>query len=189
MAEGIMDGSKQALALAEVARQLDGAAIPWAVFAGAAAILYGATHPLSDVDILVPATDVDQVLALFPEAQVFPQAGGAPKILLPGYDLVPGLDLLDLDAPMVARLEHHLLQGVLVPVIPPEDNILLKAMWGRGAADGKHDWEDVEAMMAHRPKLDWDYLCWRADTFPDTDNRRQVLTHLTALRAERRADS
>ena len=27
---------------------------------------------------------------------------------------------------------------------------------------GKHDWEDVQAMMAHRPRLDWDYINMRA---------------------------
>jgi len=35
-----------------------------------------------------------------------------------------------------------------------ENNILLKAMWGRGPEVGKHDWEDVQAMMAHLPALD-----------------------------------
>jgi len=47
-------------------------------------------------------------------------------------------------------------------VIPREDNILLKAIWGRGVDQGKHDWEDVEAMMAAAPSLDWAYLRWRA---------------------------
>jgi hypothetical protein len=37
-----------------------------------------------------------------------------------------------------------------VPVIPPEDNILLKALWGRGPEVGKHDWEDVREMMDAR---------------------------------------
>jgi hypothetical protein len=31
----------------------------------------------------------------------------------------------------------------------------------RGPEEGKHDWE-VQAMMAHLPALDWEYLRWRA---------------------------
>ena len=26
---------------------------------------------------------------------------------------------------------------------------------------GKHDWEDIRAMLAHLPALDWEYLRWR----------------------------
>ena len=51
----------------EIARRLDGARVTWAVFAGAAASVYGATCPLTDVDILVPAAEGDRVAALFPE--------------------------------------------------------------------------------------------------------------------------
>ena len=40
------------LTLEEVARRLDRAGIKWAVFAGVAAAAYGATRPLTDVDIL-----------------------------------------------------------------------------------------------------------------------------------------
>jgi hypothetical protein len=52
-----MNELQEAPTLAEVARRLDGAGITWAVFAGAAATAYGATRPLTDVDILVPAAD------------------------------------------------------------------------------------------------------------------------------------
>ena len=58
------------LPLREIARRLDNAGITWAVFAGAAASVYGATHPLTDVDILVPTAEGDRVTALFPEAQL-----------------------------------------------------------------------------------------------------------------------
>jgi len=43
--------------LEEIAQRLDHAGITWAVFAGAAAAAYGATRPLTDVDILVPAAE------------------------------------------------------------------------------------------------------------------------------------
>ena len=54
------------LSLEQVARRLDSAGIAWAVFAGAAASVYGAVHPLTDVDILVPAAEGTRVASLFP---------------------------------------------------------------------------------------------------------------------------
>jgi hypothetical protein len=88
-----------------------------------------------------------------------------------GFDILAGLsqstsDLsyeIDLDDEMAARRTRHEIAGVTVPVIPPEDNILLKAVWRRGPQQGKHDWEDVQAMLAHLSALDWDYLRWRLD--------------------------
>ena len=67
-----------------------------------------------------------------------------------------------------------------MPVIPPEGNVLLKALWGRGPEVGKHDWEDVQAMMAHLPALDWEYLRWRARTCGPQQRVEQVLNRLEA---------
>jgi len=158
-----MPEPRTTLPLAEIAQRLERAGIPWAVFAGAAAA-YGVTRPLTDVDILVPAAEWTRTAALFPEAQVKRRADGPVECLqLPGFDIVAGLRAMDLDAQMAERLMRHEITGVTVPVIPPEDNILLKAMLGRGPEVGKHDWEDIGAMMAHLLALDWAYLRWRAD--------------------------
>jgi len=170
------------LSLEEVARRLDGAGIAWAVFAGAAASVYGSARPLTDVDILVPSVEGDRVAALFSEAQVKRRGDGSVQwVQLPGCDILAGLTLMDLDAQMAARLQRHTIAGVVVPVIPPEDNILLKAVWGRGAEVGKHDWEDVQAMMAHLPALDWEYLHWRASACGPQQNVQQALECLEEL--------
>ncbi len=180
------------LTLAEVARRLDGAGITWAVFAGAAASVYGATRPLTDIDILIGAADGDRVAPLFPEAQVtLGQDGTIQGIQLPGFDLVASLTwregdatfALDLDAQMAARLTRHEIAGVLVPVIPPEDNILLKALWGRGPEVGKHDLEDVQNMLAHLPAPDWEYLRWRAERCGPKQRMQQALQRVEELAA------
>jgi hypothetical protein len=170
--------TKNGFPLQEVAERLDRAGVPWAVFAGAAASAYGAARPLTDVDILVPAAHGEQVAALFPEGQV-KHWGALLGIELPQVDILAGLAGLDLDEPMAARLRRHEVAGVSAPVIPPEDNILLKGMWGRGPEQGKHDWEDVEAMLSHLPALDWAYLRWRAESFGQ--KTEAVLTRLEAL--------
>lgn len=171
--------TKPQVTLEKVAHRLDGSGVPWAVFAGAAATAYGSTRPLTDVDILVPAGAGTRVASLFPEAHVRrAEDGSVHAIYLPDFDIVAGLDDMDLDDQMAARLQRHDIAGVSVSVIPPEDNILLKAMWGRGLEEGKHDWEDVEAMMAHLPTLDWEYLRWRAGV---CNAGEQVLKRLEVL--------
>lgn len=153
------------LVLEQVARRLDGAGIAWAVFAGAAASAYGSPRPLTDVDILVPAAEGERLAALFPEAEVRRRQDGCVEMVAwPGFDILAGLDTLDLDEQMAARLTRREIAGARVPVIPAEDNILLKGLWGRGPEVGKHDWEDVQDMLAHGPELDWEYLHWRAST-------------------------
>jgi hypothetical protein len=91
---------------------------------------------------------------------------------MPDFDILAGLSLhaadlsyeIDLDDEMAARRTYREIAAVTVPVMPPEDNILLKAIWRRGPEQGKHDWQDVQAMLAHLPALDWGYLRWRLDT-------------------------
>jgi hypothetical protein len=177
-----MNEPQKVSSLEEVAQRLDRAGITWAVFAGAAAAAYGATCPVTDVDILIPASEGEQVAALFPEAHVTRQEDGSIiGIQLPGFDILAGLITMDLDVQMAARLTRHEIAGVTVPVIPPEDNILLKAIWGRGSEQGKHDWEDVQAMMAHLPSLDWDYLHWRASACDPQQPVQQALERLEEL--------
>lgn len=176
-----MAKSNQSLSLGEVALRLDRSSIPWAVFAGAAASAYGATRPLTDIDILVPATEWNRLLALFPEGDVEFYQKGMLVLGLPGLDLLAGMGFVNLDAEMAARLTRREIAGVDVPVIPPEDNILIKALMGRGTEEGKHDWEDIEAMMSHLPVLDWEYLRWRAGTCPDQQRMRQLCERLEEL--------
>ena len=186
-----MSGGANKITLAEIAQRLDEANIAWAVIAGAAASVYGTTRPLTDVDMLVPAAEGSRVAALFPEAMVKPHADGHGHIIvLPGFDLVAGVrwddaegtrGALDLDAAMAARVTHHEIMGVNVPVCPAEDVILLKALWGRGPEVGKHDWEDIEAMLATGLSLDWEYLQRRGAACGPQDRVVQALRRVEEI--------
>jgi len=176
-----MSGPRPNLSLAEVAGRLDGAGVRWAVLAGAAAVVYGAARPVADLDILVPAAEAERLAGLFPEFRASRSLAGTLWIELPGFDLSAGLAVLDLDEAMASRLQRHAIHGVAVPVIPPEDNILLKALWGRGAEQGKRDWEDVTAMIANQPALDWDYLRWRVGRLIADQKREKIVVRLEAL--------
>ena len=167
--------------LKQIAAKLDGAGMPWALFAGAAASVYGAKRAVTDLDILVPHGAAQRLVELFPEAELAYPEPGLTHLTLPQVDLLAGLGAVDLDAPMAARSTRHEIRGVQVPVIPREDNILLKAMWGRGAEQGKHDWEDVEAMMATAQSLDWEYLRWRAGALGRPDLVPGIMERLEGL--------
>ena len=177
----VSDELKSLAGLGEIAAKLDGAGMLWVVFAGAAASVYGADRALTDVDILVPAAEGDRLMALFPGAELVSHRPGLLHLEVPGVDLLAGLGTVDLDSRMATRVTRRELGGIQVPVIPPEDNILLKATWGRGAEEGKHDWEDVEAMMATVPSLDWEYLRWRAGTLDQPEQVQEAMEKLKGL--------
>jgi len=166
--------------LREVAAILDGASVSWVIFAGTAASVYGADRPVTDLDILVPAGEGERLKALFPGAATTREQDLL-HVGLPGVDLLAGLGAIDLDGEMASRVTRHKVGGIRVPVIPREDNILLKAMMGRGAEEGKHDWEDVEAMMASAQSLDWTYLRWRASTLNEPAKVQVVLERVESL--------
>jgi hypothetical protein len=167
--------------LGAIAAKLDGAGMQWAVFAGAAARAYGTERAVTDVDILVPHSEGERLVELLPQAELVASRPGLTHLALPGVDLLAGMAAVDLDAPMAARITRHEIGGVQVPVIPREDNILLKAVWGRGAEQGKHDWEDVEAMIASAPSLDWEYLRWRAATLENQELVPGIMERLEGL--------
>ncbi len=179
-----MDQSNQTgLSLADVAARLNENGVPWTVFAGAAAVAYGVDRPITDVDILVPSSEGERLAALFPEGEIKrDERGEVDGLCLEGFDIIAGLRLLDLDDEMAARLTQGQVGSVPVPLIPVEDNIALKATWGRGPEQGKHDWQDVEGMIAAVESLDWDYLRWRLSQFEPQERANQALERLDAPR-------
>lgn len=180
-----MDITDEVLSLNFVAYTLNHADVKWVVFAGSAAIIYGANRPITDIDILISCADGARAAALFPGCKVcHGRDGRIEAIKLPEFDLIAGLSngyRLDVDNEMLIRVRRAKINGVNVPVISPEDNILIKASWGRGPEVGKYDWQDVKAMLRSNRKLDWDYLCGRASAGLDPDRADEILTQLEQL--------
>ena len=178
-----MDQSNQTgLSLADVAARLNENGVPWAVFAGAAAVAYGVDRPITDVDILVPSSEGERLAALFPEGEIKrDERGEVDGLCLEGFDIIAGLRLLDLDDEMAARITQGKVGAVPVPLIPVEDNIALKATWGRGPEQGKHDWQDVEGMIAASETIDWGYLRWRLGQLQSRERADQVWERLKTL--------
>lgn len=154
--------------LAVVQRLLDGAGLPWGVFAGAAAHLYGNRRPIQDVDLLVQKGQLSAVVQLLQGNGKAVQYDGQ-RIIWRGIKLFDDLSLrrggrihpLLLDKPMQARLRRMSLLGAMVGVVAPEDVVVHKLLLGRGTAEGKHD-DDDAAGVVKRQQLDLAYLHERA---------------------------
>ena len=158
--------------------------IPWGVFAGAAARVYGSPRPLRDIDILIPSDAGDIVAAYFPDADLgYSHDGDISELMLPGCEIIAGLTkyvCLEMDEPMIERLTTGLLLEIEISALSLEDNLVFKAVLGRGPEVGKHDWEDISMMMAGNNHIDWDYLRWRLDQCAP-DQASDLLARLNVL--------
>jgi len=150
--------------LGVVQRLLDAQQVVWGVCAGAAAHLYGNRRPIQDVDILVVAGALPQVVKLLQQQQKAVQFDGQ-RILWRGIKVFDDLSIRQgtknypygFDEPMVTRLRRIPLLGATVAVLSPEDVLVHKVLMGRGPEQGKHDLDDA-AGIVRRQKLDLDYL-------------------------------
>ncbi len=139
--------------LSAIKERLEEAGIPWAIFAGAAVHCYGSKRQITDIDIFVRCEDLDKAKASLEDAD------------MAGFDVGCGAEIptpqgtchFFLDQEMTERRQWKQLYGVTVPVMSPEDNIVLKAILQRGIEEGKHDIQDIEDIMKNQ-KVDQQYL-------------------------------
>lgn len=131
--------------LSAIKARLTKAGVPWVIFAGAAAHCYGSRREITDIDILVRCEDLEKAKAALRDIDTagFDVGCGA-EISTP-----QGICLFFLDAEMIERIKWKRLYCISVPVMPVEDNIVLKAILQRGKEEGKHDVEDIQAMLKH----------------------------------------
>ena len=147
-----------------VQRLLDGHQKRWAVCAGCAAHLYGDRRPIQDVDIIVGAGTLAEVIKLLQQQQKAVQYDGQ-RILWRGIKLFDDLSIRRgtqvhpflLDDAMVGHLRRIPLLGSQVLVLAPEDVLAHKVVLGRGAEQGKHDLADA-AGIVRRQQLNLDYV-------------------------------
>ena len=150
--------------LGVVGRLLDASPIVWAVCAGCAAHLYGNRRPIQDVDILVSAGKLPEVVKLLQQQHKAVQFDGQ-RILWRGIKIFDDLSIrragainpFALDSAMTERMRRISLLGTLVAVLAPEDVLAHKLLLGRGAEQGKHDLADAAGII-RRQQLDLDYL-------------------------------
>jgi predicted nucleotidyltransferase len=65
-----------------------------------------------------------------------------------------------MDKQMMEHIKRKTLLDVEIPVIPVEDNIILKCILQRGEKEHKHDIADVRSMLVNE-RIDFGYLACR----------------------------
>jgi predicted nucleotidyltransferase len=121
------------------------------IFAGVAAYCYGSKRKITDIDILVRDIDFEKAKNTFKNIK--------------GIDIAANLKivknnktyLFSIDNEMMGRIKYRKLFGIEVPLIPVEDNIILKAILQRSEKEDKHDIEDIKSMIKNE-EIDFKYL-------------------------------
>jgi predicted nucleotidyltransferase len=154
-----------AAALGDVADALDQEEIPYVVIGGIASALYGRPRSSDDLDILVAKVDAERTLEALAGAGFDTERTNDQWI----YKAFRGDVQVDvifwlkgdlyLDDEMLARARRVDVGGRSVPVIPPEDLIVVKAII-HDEQTPRH-WGDALGLVANCDDLDWDYLIHR----------------------------
>ena len=167
--------------LIQLKTKLDRMNIVWAIFAGAASQAYGSTRKITDIDILVKKNDMKQIESTLGVEFHDNQAS------LGSIHLVSEVSCTKygktmrffMDEKMEKRLAYKLLCGLEVPIMPLEDNIILKAVLSRGLDQGKYDLQDIVDMRENA--IDHEYLKKRILFYNVGEIVQQTLADLNVL--------
>ena len=156
--------------VAKVTAALDGAGLPWAFMGGLASAVHGRPRWTYDLDVFVQPHDARPALAALSGAG-FSIDEKDPMWIFKAIDRGVLVDVIFratagvyFDDEMMARVRRHEFRGVEVPVIPPEDLLVIKATVF--AEHSARHWWDALGVVA-RGELDWDYLLRRAHHSPN----------------------
>jgi predicted nucleotidyltransferase len=151
-------------ALGDVADVLEREAIPYVVIGGIASALYGRPRASDDLDILVSQPDAERVLDALADVG-FETERTNEQWIYKGFRDGLQVDVifwlkgdLYLDDEMLDRARRVDVAGRSIPVAPPEDLIVVKAIV-HDEQTPRH-WFDALGLVANWD-LDWDYLIRR----------------------------
>ena len=154
-----------ATALGDVADALEAQSIPYVVIGGIASALYGRPRSSDDLDILVAKVDADRTLEALDAAGFETERTNEQWIYKAFRDGVQ-VDVifwlkgdLYLDEEMLRRARRVDVNGRSVPVVPPEDLIVVKVII-HDEQTPRH-WGDALGLVANCDDIDWDYLIHR----------------------------
>ncbi len=160
---GLSDGV--VAAIGDVADALEDQGIPYVVIGGIASALYGRPRASDDLDILVAKPDADRTLEALGAAG-FDTERTNEQWIYKGFRDGVQVDVIFwlkgdfyLDDEMLARARRIDVAGRTVPVVPPEDLIVVKAII-HDEQTPRH-WFDALGLVANCDDLDWDYLIHR----------------------------
>jgi predicted nucleotidyltransferase len=161
--------------LAEVVEALE--PLPYGVIGGVASAAYGRPRWTKDIDVFCRAEDAEAALERL-AARSFRVERTNPMWIYKAFRDDVQIDVIFkvrsevyLDEAMIERIRRLEVESVMVPVLAPEDIVVMKAM----AVDEESPWHWYDALgILAAVDLDWEYLLLRARKSP---NRVLSLLH------------
>jgi len=154
-----------ATALGEVADALEAEGVRYVVIGGIASALYGRPRASDDLDLLVTKPDAERTLEALAGAGFETERTNDQWIYKAFRDGVQ-VDVIFwlkgdvyLDEEMVSRARRFDIGGRSIPVVQPEDLIVVKAII-HDEQTPRH-WGDALGLVANCDDIDWDYLIHR----------------------------
>ncbi len=151
--------------LAETVEALETARVPFCLIGGIAVSSYGRPRWTHDIDVFVRPEDAERVLDVL-AARGFCTERRDRTWLFKAFKSDVMVDVIFfctggfyLDEEMIERSVRKEFHGCEVPLLPPEDLLLLKAAVHDEA--GPRHWHDALGILG-RTELDWDYLLERS---------------------------
>ncbi|HEY3264102.1 MAG TPA: nucleotidyltransferase [Actinomycetota bacterium] len=152
--------------LDEAIAAMRGADVRFLIIGGIASAVMGRDRGTRDVDLFVRPEDARRALealdvAGFDTKVAFPHwlYKGFKRDVLVDVIFRSSKDVL-LDDEMLRRAQQREFRGRLLPIAPPEDLLIMKAV--AADEDTPRYWYDALGIIAHADGLDWDYLVRRA---------------------------
>ena len=154
--------------------------VSYGIIGGVASAAYGRPRWTKDIDVFCRAEDADRVLDSF-AARGFDIERTNPMWIYKAFRDDVQIDIIFkvrwevyFDNEMAQRIRPIELDGVEIPVLAPEDIVVMKAM----AVDEESPWHWYDALgILAAVDLDWEYLLMRARKSP---NRVLSLLHYAA---------
>ncbi|MGH9132496.1 MAG: nucleotidyl transferase AbiEii/AbiGii toxin family protein, partial [Ilumatobacteraceae bacterium] len=166
-------------ALRVATEHLDRSGLPWALIGGVASAAYGRPRWTKDIDVFCRPHHAPELLGALALAGMDTEETN-PQWIFKAWHAEVQIDMifktagLYFDDEMERRVRRCDFRDVRVPVVPPEDLVVIKAMMHD--EDTPRHWYDalgVVANAAAADEIDWDYLLFRARQGP-----RRVLSLL-----------
>ena len=163
--KGDVDQTTVVEVLAETRDALEGLGIPYMFIGGLPLAVYGRPKPIQDLDVMVKDEDAEKAIRALADAgfetkdppEEWLQKATARGVLVDVITRSEG-DLY-VDDEMIARRVIADYKGQRVPLVGPEDLLVMKAI--AHEEDTSHYWHDAMTLIVGA-ELDWDYVLERS---------------------------
>ncbi len=173
--------------LHEVLTKLNANNIRYGLYAGVHVAILTDNRIPTDIDLLVYDDDIAKLKTLFPNAKVKDDGKGV-FLYIDDDELIEFMssaDVVQEDKIFPFRLTDAAVDRIItyevgedkIKLVDPVDSILLKSILQRGADQGKHDLEDIEAVV-ETIDIDTSYLRRRLEEAHALEKARPVFSKL-----------